>query len=608
MRFSKTLNAIEMVNSNITYSLVTEEYREGVISPRILGEGKFAKVIEATQQCHGQVLTRVAIKTLHARVDLTAEVLLGMEIKVLAELTKDDTAHFVTTVDILQLGPLFMSACGRLFHPICPRKGCGKKLARSNRPANTNFPRLACPDLTCDYEVSAEHIDSGQRELFQHPSNPHCPHGEEMPTGTIINFVDRPVIVMEKLGRSLDEFFDATRRRTLEQERDAGSWSGDPKVFLMLQRKVALLHKMDLMIQLAEAVERLHSKYDLIHRDLAPDNVMVQIADDLEEDEEVFVLGDHDLFNTRCPWRVKLIDFGLAEEGEAKEMLPWYARGDVNTQANKWPYMSPEAQQREEDLRAFSAVNFSADTLVLPEELGGGDLAPKRGDIIADKNFHDPDCEYKIVDIQSNETGQTVAVLDRALSHRLSDRALHLIRRLGRAHDVYSIGAMFYYILTGAHKRTRLLSSFVVGFQDNPLEFEPSALSSHPNYPGLREAVPAAQRWADQLMILILRAMVRGQKGSFVSSRTDASSDGIRHFREELTRLYHLIQREVVALPVHREYMRRIAQMQAQTKEQTAESKQTSASEVRALKWFASGMAALCGLSLMLVVYVQFMK
>ncbi|MGB1013768.1 MAG: protein kinase domain-containing protein, partial [Nannocystaceae bacterium] len=544
---------------------MTEKNRNCVTAPRVLGQGKFAKVFEALQQCQDETLTHVAIKSLHARADETAEQLFEREVALMAELTKDDTDHYVSTLDILQVGPLFMSACGKLFQPMCPH-GCGTKLARSNRPSTSNFPRLGCPSPSCGkYEVSAEFIDMAQNELFQHPANPHCTPGDTMATGTIINFVDRRVIVMEKLGSSLDECFDNFRSpaSSISTAPTPTEWKGAPEDYQRLRQKVHLLHKMDLMIQLAEAVYRLHDKHDLIHRDLAPDNVMIQMQGHEISDENLFVLGDQDLFDTRCPWRLKLIDFGLSEDGETNEVMPWYAIGDVNTQGNKWPYMSPEAKTRETDLRNIVARNLTSDGFVLPEELSVGDHAPKRGDLIADKSQHDPECEFKIVEITANESGQPVAVLDRTPSPNISGRALQLIRRLGRAHDVYSTGAMLYYVLTGAHSKTNVLASFVVGQQNNPLDFLASELNRHPDYPGIRDAIPAEEYWSDQLMIVILRAMVRGQKGSFVPSRTDVSSDGIRQLRDELTRLYHLIQREVVAIPVDREWQRRYAQERA---------------------------------------------
>lgn len=605
IRLSKDLSSLELVNSNITYSLSKNEIKKGLFAPRTLGEGKFAKVFEATQQCHDQKLTTVAIKSLHARVDCTAELLFDMEIKILADLAEDDASRYVKALDLLHIGPLFMSSCGKLYHPECP-KGCGTKLVRSRKLDKKNFPHLECPNKSCNYTVSAEYIDSSQRDLFQYPANPHAPRDEEMALGTIINFVDRRVIVMEKLGKSLDDFFDAGTRKVAESRRDSVAWNGDPKEYHALRQKILLLQKMDLMIQLSDAVERLHRRYKLIHRDLTPDNIMIQTADPDGESESLFVLHDQDLFNTRCPWRVKLIDFGLSEDGEALDMLPWYARGDVNTQANKWPYMSPEAQQREEDLRTFSAHKFQNESLVLPEEICGNDLAPQRGDMIADKNVRDPDCEYKIVDVKPNEEGRTLAVLDRTPPHQLGDRALHLIRRLGRAHDVYSIAAIFYYILTGTHKKTRLLSAFAVGFQDNPLAFDPKALSTHPNYPLIRDAIPATTHWSDQLMILILRAMIRGHEGSFVASRTDLKSDGVRQFRDELMRLYHLIQREVIAWPLAKDWTRRLREKNSQFREETSELRRHSQTETAVFKNFALMMSALCCFSVLLLLFVYY--
>ena len=165
---------------------------------------------------------------------------------------------------------------------------------------------------------------------------------------------------------------------------------------------------------------------------------------------------------------------------------------------------------------------------------------------------------------------------------------------------------MLYYVLTGAHSKTNVLASFVVGQQNNPLDFLASELNRHPDYPGIRDAIPAEEYWSDQLMVVILRAMVRGHKGSFVPSRTDVSSDGIRQLRDELTRLYHLIQREVVAIPVDREWQRRYAQERAKLSEETSELRKSSASELHLLKNFSVALSALCALSILLLTFVYF--
>lgn len=594
IRLSKDLTSIESVQSNIIYSLTSSKARDGSFVPKKLGVGKFANVFEATQQCQNQKLTTVAIKSLHARADSTHELLFDEEIRIHAKLVDDDASCYVKALDFLHLGPLFMSSCGKLFHPECPR-GCREKLVRAQRLDRKRFPVLECPNKDCKYSISSEYIDSSQGELFLHPANPHAPPGDlEFAPGTIINFVDRRVIVMEKLGESLDRFCGARSRTTSEARKEIQDKVAKEKEYL--RKQVQLLQKMDLMIQVSEAVERLHSKHGLIHRDLAPDNIMVLQVDPSDADEAIYHSEDEpDLYNTRFRLQAKLIDFGLTEEADALEMLPWYAREEVDKQIGKWEYMSPEALAREETLSSISSEDINNETLILPDKYCGNDQSPQPGDMIADRGLRNPDREYKIVEIQTNDEGQTVAILNRPLPRRLDDRELQLVRRLGRPHDVYSMGPIFYYILTGVHTSVHNLCSFTSNLKNASSPLDPKKVTKTTSYDTLRDSIPTSVIWADQIMLLILRAMIRGDETSFVRSRTTADSDGVRQFRRELKRLYLLVQREVIAWPIKNKLL-----------EETSEFKRYSEDRTTVFRNFSMAMSLLCGFSIVLLLFAYY--
>jgi hypothetical protein len=66
------------------------------------------------------------------------------------------------------------------------------------------------------------------------------------------------------------------------------------------------------------------------------------------------------------------------------------------------------------------------------------------------------------------------------------------VRRLGEPHDVYAVGALFYYLLTGKHEDVDHLSSLVnLLQQDQQRELVPAALRRDKYYLGRRNAIPA---------------------------------------------------------------------------------------------------------------------
>jgi hypothetical protein len=136
----------------------------------------------------------------------------------------------------------------------------------------------------------------------------------------------------------------------------------------------------------------------------------------------------------------------------------------------------------------------------------------------------------------------------RLVQHRLRDP--HQALPLGEAHDSYSAGALFYFIMTEQHLRVQSLASFVRVLQENPCALTARQLKRRhgETYLGLRNylLIPDPY-WRDRAMELILRAMVRKRAHSFNESRIERGPKAALNLLRETRRLYRELQEELVS-------------------------------------------------------------
>jgi hypothetical protein len=127
------------------------------------------------------------------------------------------------------------------------------------------------------------------------------------------------------------------------------------------------------------------------------------------------------------------------------------------------------------------------------------------------------------------------------------NQQLELVRRLGEPHDLYSLGALFYYVLSEKLDAVRDLRALVQRIKvERGLEMTATALAGQDQYRSLRDHIPE-KFWQDDLLVLILRAMVRGRKESLVESRVVRDSGASRVLLHEIRRIHRGIYREVLA-------------------------------------------------------------
>jgi serine/threonine protein kinase len=565
-------------NFKIPYLIETRNDGGGGILPDVLGGGKFAKVYSGRKLIDSQPVHRVAIKVLHDRATCQDELLLGTaEVPVLQDMMQAPSDRIVHALDVIDMPALCMCLCGDVFQPLC--KSCGALLTRQTEPVR-GYPVIVCESCGRT-QISAEDIYQKQGDLFERkPCNEarRCRHKK----GSILNFVHRRAIVMELLGHRLDEFVnfsqDQLQRVCGVDTRLPPSAPSSTVVdrftralkapaFDQIVRKVLLLEKVFAMVQITEAVSWLHGEKHIIHKDLAPDNIMFTTALDHDSAYTSNVIVQSSTPPELLLWLaqraseptfgIKVIDFGLSDRSE-KPTLSWYDDDDTRRANTKLPFLSPEAMWRRLPLSERLQLRPDGRSIVLPVTLRN-EVMPLDKFVDSRDIVHRHDLSVEEV---FDDNGVRVARVSGEPSPDFHSARFEHIRMLRQPHDLFALGAIFYYLLSNSlqsvEERLHPLVKYVQGNEAIPLDLELKyaqnsrrmALDEEGTYVNARNALSDPfPIWQDRLLVVILRAMVRGRAHSYASDRATLQDAGhaARRLLHELWQIRLLLQTEVLS-------------------------------------------------------------
>lgn len=572
------------LHSQISYEIVTGLKGTSKV-PTVLGAGSFARVFLVWQRSAGHNVRPGAVKILRENATKKSEQLSIQEISILKRLAAENGNKAINILDILQLGPMILcGSCGQIYHPRCP--SCGEHLLERYDKPNEQFPFLRCKNHPrCGYMISGEHVANGVGALMQYPAKVCCSkdRSDRAKTGTLLNFVDRDAVVMELMQQTLAQFLQSRRKLFARlasryelvlpgssgSSRLQGREGSDPpaegavsSAEAMLLCKVRLLEKTLLMTQLADSLCWLHRDMKIVHKDIAPDNTMVAALPlGLESGKENGELPGGNVNDAMTSlasfpsFTGKIIDFGLADHQTLSRN--WYEEEVHNLGAEKQPYLSPEAEQRKQRIDRELKFDTTERSFIVPDLFcpgHAGELAIKPGDLLVDES--DPSHYYSvtITEVEKVSSGDEVykAKYEGVLPLNPESRQYHLIKQLGEAHDIYGLGAVFFYILTGDHNEVRDLKTIAATIQRSPTPLTREGLNvSSRLYERLRSRLPEPF-YQDRLIALCLRAMIRGQTESFSQSRTERGPEAARRMLEETRAVYKDLLTEVLSDPVLR--------------------------------------------------------
>lgn len=558
------------IPSQIEYEFIVDETEDGGREPVEIGRGAFARVLKAWQRTHRNRVREVAIKILRDDATFDHEELFEKEIELVKELNATGSVNIVSALDIIELPPLVMCASGQLYMPHCPE--CGLAPLKRSDPPDAEHPVLSCASPDCDLKPLSPKYREELRKLFSARAKPFEIQGPLADRGTIVNFVHRKALVMELLASKLPEYLTRRRGDLFKSWRALG-WSGDeaaeagvptlptarrglgarlvewwrPDDTRLVTDKVLLLEKLLMMAQLAESVAWLHSdQRKIVHKDLAPDNVMVHSIGGVDSvwrgrDKLGGLEQDLDQRMTYPTTVARLIDFGLADQGKLTQS--WYEKETPGGNI-KSPYMSPEAERR---LTALHNIDFDH----TGQRFRLANLRDIReGDIIADLGQPNHEHDITILRIEAGAPGEdgTYVYFEGEPDRSGNARFVH-IPLLGEAHDIFALGALFYFILTdGDEDHVRALRRAAVSIEgevgSSPLTVE--YLRDQTGYGRLHRAIREPY-YRDELMQLIMRMMIRGAENSFLASRTQRGPEAAQHVLHAIKGLHHKLMQDLLA-------------------------------------------------------------
>ena len=336
--------------------------------------------------------------------------------------------------------------------------------------------------------------------------------------------VDNDFVILERLDMSLEERLKGTRAR------------GKRDDLLACDLRDRLFRVLDYMIPVASAVEYAHLIRNICHRDIKPANILVGLPDT----------------NLRgATLEVRLADFNVAKLSDSEVS---FSVTHLQSVPGTLFFQSPEQETNVLELlvnvqQGSPEVEFFEDFYIQIE----------KNDTFALFNRGE---QYMI---QYSDRAKKRLVLDRPYrdTTEINVRA-KVHKSVGRAADIYSLGALFYYLVSGAYANPKTLYDAFHKFIEYEQQGETNTIEQYLMHefsvidslraPKTQEAgvnVAPADRFFSykhyldgngdlidpQIMSIIAKCMIRNKPDSYCQAH-DVETTGISDFVQDLVDLY----------------------------------------------------------------------
>jgi len=337
--------------------------------------------------------------------------------------------------------------------------------------------------------------------------------------------VENDFIMLELLDTSLEERLKGTRNRRERED------------LLALTPQERLLRALDYLVPVATAIEYAHITRDTCHRDIKPANILLKLPDPKLQGS---------------PLQVKLADFNT---GKATVPDVDLSLTGLRTVPGTLYFQSPEQETNTFDL----LVNVQRGST----------------EIEYFEDFYIDICENDIFSLYNRLESYTVLSADRARKRITLSRPFYeegeqnvrakITKAVGRPADIYSLGALFYYLVSGAYANPKSLhDSFRKFIEYESKDKENNTVRSYidheysiiqnmraPRSEADRVQVAPEDRFFSykqyldgsgnlidkEVMCIIARAMIRNKSDSYCQA-WDLRSTGISQMVRELLYLY----------------------------------------------------------------------
>jgi serine/threonine protein kinase len=337
--------------------------------------------------------------------------------------------------------------------------------------------------------------------------------------------VENDFIMLELLDTSLEERLKGTRNKR------------DREDLLALTTQERLLHALDYLVPVATAIEYAHIVRDTCHRDIKPANILLKLPDPKLQGS---------------PLQVKLADFNTSKATVPDVDL---SLTGIRTVPGTLYFQSPEQETNTFEL----LVNIQRGST----------------EIEYFEDFYIDICENDLFSIYNRPELYSVLSADRARKRITLSRPFYeeseqnvrakVTKAVGRPADIYSLGALFYYLVSGAYANPKSLhDSFRKFIEYDSKDAKANTVRSYidheysiiqnmrtPRSDADRVEVAPEDRFFSykqyldgngnliekDVMYIIARAMIRNKSDSYCQA-WDLKTLGISHMVRDLMALY----------------------------------------------------------------------